>query len=169
MATNNKYWMNDEEFKRKLSLVAEWKIPDTVTANKTGEVKKNRGRKSNEEKFQEAHEAIFLEIHEGKNPTFKPMITKVKCTPVDCADCGKQCLDGRHIEIKKYETNRPHWRKRCVTCNLQENPFTGEFDLLNHRASAEWARFLRKTSSKPYHYQKNGQEPANDSDQEVDG
>lgn len=146
MATNYKYWMNDAEFKQKLSEVAEWRIPDTVTGTKDGVAKKKRGRKSEEEKFQEAHEEIFNEIHGGKNPYFPPIIDKVKCTPVDCEDCGKHCPNGRVKEKKQYETNHKHWRERCVTCNLLKHPVTGKYEVPITSASVIWANWLRKVN-----------------------
>lgn len=146
MASNNKYWMNDEEFKLKLSLVAEWRIPDTVTGTKDGIAKKKRGRKSEEEKFQAAHEEIFNEIHGGKNPYFPPIIDKVKCIPVTCEDCGKHCENGRHKEKKQYETNHRHWRERCVTCNLFKHPETGEYSVTVTEASNLWSKWLRKVN-----------------------
>jgi hypothetical protein len=137
--------LTDDEFKKKLSEVAEWVIPETPRETSLNQ-KKKRGRKSAEEEFQEAHEEIFLEIHEGRNPTYPPMITRVKCQPVDCEDCGKHCENGRRMEIKQYDTNRIHWRKRCVTCEKNENPWTGEFDLTPQKAATEWAGWLRKTN-----------------------
>lgn len=137
--------MTDDEFKQKLSEVAEWKIPDTPRETSLNQ-KKKRGRKSEEEKFQEAHEIIFRDIHGDVNPTYAPMITKIKCQPVDCEDCGKHCPNGRKTEYKHYDTNRSHWRRRCVTCEKNQNPFTGEYDLSSQKSSSVWADWLRKTN-----------------------
>lgn len=137
--------MDQKLFEQKLSEVAEWKIPENQQET-SANAKKKRGRKSEEEKYQAAHEEIFMEIHGGVNPTLTPLLTNVKCKPVDCEDCGQHCPNGRVKEMKQYDTNRRHWRQRCVTCDKQQNPWTGEFDLSNQKASHEWSVWLRKTN-----------------------
>lgn len=152
MASNYKYAMKDEEFKQRLSEVADWEIPDVTCG---GNTKKGRGagRPSKEQQYQEQHEEAFLEMFGGKNPTVCPFVTKIKVAGCVCDDCGKFCEQGRHKERTKYTSNRPHWRERCITCGMNQNPNTGEFDLNNKEASAHWANWLRKTSQKPYAYQ----------------
>jgi hypothetical protein len=145
--------MKDEEFKQRLSQVAQWKIPETPRETSLN-AKKKRGRKSAEEVYQEEHENVFLEIYNGVNPTFPPLLTKVKIQGCMCEDCGRFCENGRKTEVTKYYSNRPHWRERCVTCGMNQNPNTGAWDLNNKDASAHWANWLRKTSEKPYAYKK---------------
>lgn len=139
--------MDDEEFKRRLSEVAEWRIPETITGTKDGDAKKRRGRKSSEELYQEAREEIFLEEFGGVNHTFPPQILKVKKESCVCNDCGKFCESGRQKEKKLYETGtakKRNWRERCVTCGLHQNPFTGKFELQPQAASHVWTDFLRE-------------------------
>lgn len=137
--------MNDEEFKRKLSEVAEWKIPDTPRETSLN-AKKKRGRKSNEDEYMELREEIFYEEFGGVNPTYPPMLLKVKCQPTTCEDCGKICENGRKKEKKLYDTNRNHWREKCVTCGMNQNPYTGKFDLTPGQAAVQWSDWLRKTN-----------------------
>lgn len=139
--------MDDEEFKRRLSEVADWKLPDTPRETSLN-AKKKRGRKSAEDEYQELREEIFYEEFGGVNPTYAPMLIKVKCQPTTCEDCGKLCPSGRKKEKKLYETgskkNR-NWREKCVTCNMAKNPFTGKFDLSTQQASFVWTNYLRET------------------------
>lgn len=139
--------MNDEEFKRKLSEVAEWHIPkiklDGVTRRKL------RGRIPNETKYQDEHEQLFFEIYNGVNPTTTaPEITKVKPCGINCEDCGRDCPSGRTKEKKLFQTGKSHWREKCTTCGMNKNPWTGEFDLTAAKASAEWSAWLRKHVNK---------------------
>ena len=144
--------MKDEEFKQRLAEVAEWAIPEVASSGHTKRIKP--GRKTKEEQYQEAHEEVFLEMFDGKNPTVQPVVTKVKVQGCMCDDCGRFCENGRKTEKKVYPTNRKHWRERCLTCGMNQNPYTGKFDLTNHESSAVWANWLRKTSDKPYAYKK---------------
>ena len=140
--------MNDEEFKRRLTEVAEWKIPDTPRETSLN-AKKKRGRKSAEDEYQEQREEMFFEEFGGVNPTYAPMITKLKVQGCGCEDCGRFCTEGRTVETKQYESNNiKHWRKRCVTCDHSQNPYTQEFDLKSAEASAVWNIFLRDRKGK---------------------
>ena len=137
--------MDDQEFKRKLSEVADWKIPENLQET-SNNAKKKRGRKSAEEQYQEAHEEIFLEMFDGVNPTHAPLLLKVKCRPTTCEDCGNHCPNGRKKEKKLYKTGKDekrNWRERCVTCELHQNPFTGKFELNSTEASHVWTDWLR--------------------------
>lgn len=139
--------MDDKEFRRRLSEVADWIIPET-TRETSLNAKKTRGKKSNEDIYCESREQMFLEEFGGVNPTYPPMLTKVKTAAVDCEDCGRHCANGRKKEAKIHESNNKiHWRTRCVTCNVTKNPYTGEFDLPPGQSSIIWNDFLRQTSS----------------------
>ena len=144
--------MKDDEYKEKLSKVAEWVVPEVADSGNTKRVKP--GRKTKEQQYQEAHLEAFLDMFGGVNPTVQPVLTKVKVQGCMCEDCGRFCENGRKTEVTKYFSNRPHWRERCVTCGMNQNPNTGAWDLNNKDASAHWANWLRKTSEKPYVYKK---------------
>jgi hypothetical protein len=137
--------MNDEEFKQRLSEVAEWKLPDTPRETSLNQ-KKKRGRKSNEERYEEEHEQVFLELFDGVNPTYAPMLLKVKRCATNCDDCGEHCPNGRNKEAKLQEKNgKTVWRQKCLTCNKFQNPFNGKFELTGQAASVKWNDFMRET------------------------
>jgi hypothetical protein len=144
--------MKDEEYKEKLAQVAEWAVPKVTSTGNNKPIKK--GRKTKEKQFQEAHEQEFLDLFDGVNPTVQPVVTKILVQGCMCEDCGRFCEQGRKTEKKVYPNNRPHWRERCITCNMNKNPYTGQYDLTNHESSAVWSNWLRKTSDKPYAYKK---------------
>lgn len=137
--------MDDKEFRKKLSEVAEWKIPETITGTASGEAKKSRGRKSDEQLYQEAREKIFQEEFGGVNQTFPPMLQKLKNQAVVC-ECGKFCENGRHTEKKFYASSKVKgWKQKCVTCGKHKNPYTGAWDLTSTQASQAWANYSRGT------------------------
>jgi hypothetical protein len=137
--------MTNDEFKQKLSEVAEWKLPDTPRETSLNQ-KKKRGRKSAEEKYQDEHQEVFLELFEGVNPTYAPMLTKVKRCAITCDDCGEHCPNGRNKEAKLQEKNgKAAWRQKCLTCNKYQNPFNGKFELTGQAASIKWNDFMRET------------------------
>lgn len=139
--------MDDEEFRRRLSEVAEWKLPDTPRETSLN-AKKKRGRKSAEEKYQDEHEEVFMELFEGTNPTYPPLLTKVKRCGCNCEDCGEYCPNGRESEAKLQEKNgKKAWRRKCLTCNKYQNPFTGKFELTGQAASIKWNDFMRETKN----------------------
>lgn len=137
--------MDDKEFKRRLSEVAEWKIPETPRETSLN-AKKKRGRKSNEDEYMELREEIFYEEFGGVNNTYPPMLTKVKRCAVTCEDCGKHCSNGRETEAKLQEKNgKTAWRRKCVTCGKFQNPFNGQYELSGSAASIKWNDFMRET------------------------
>lgn len=149
--------MDDKRFRQLLSEVAEWRIPKTITGTATGEPKRKRGRPTAEEAYQIEHEQVFNEIYDGSNPTFPPQIVKLKNTSCVCDDCGKVCENGRHTELKQYETGgKKNWRERCLTCEMSRNPFTGKFDMDHATAGRAWIDFLRETKG-IYNTQRNAQ------------
>jgi hypothetical protein len=138
--------MKDEEFKQRLSEVAEWEIPKLSLTTIKQAKQKARGRRSAEDKYQEEHEQVFAEIFDGINPTAPVQLLKVKAAACDCEDCGAHCPNGRHKEKKLYQTGvkqKKNWRERCVTCGLHQNPFTGKFELTINEASRVWTDYLR--------------------------
>jgi len=126
--------MDNEIYRKKLSEVAEWRIPEL----KDWEIKeakakaRGKGRRTNEEKYQEEHEAVFMEIFNGVNPTHNIELVAVKHQPEICPDCNKVCAKGRCQEIKFYSKNPGHInhrRVRCKECGFYRDPNTGVFDL----------------------------------------
>lgn len=150
--------MDKEQFKQKLSEVADWQIPklnDTEIKESLKAIR-GRGRPSEEEQYQWEHMKQFLEIHNGTNPTSPLELTRVK-RACDCEDCGRHCENGREQEIKYHPATSghiAHWRVRCKTCAHYRHPETGEFDLPQGPAAQtflNWAKrqySLRKRQAK---------------------
>jgi Pyruvate/2-oxoacid:ferredoxin oxidoreductase delta subunit len=137
--------MDDAEFKRRLSEVAEWEVPKTPRETSLN-AKKKRGRKSNEDTYMELREEMFQDEFGGVNPTYAPLLTKVKKAAVDCDDCGTHCPNGRQKEAKLHQKNGKNvWREKCITCGKFKNPFTGEFNLTGTAASIKFNDFMRET------------------------
>lgn len=137
--------MDEEEFRRRLSEVADWEIPKTPRETSLNNRKK-RGRKSNEDEYMELREEIFHEEFDGINPTYAPMLTRVKRCGVTCDDCGQHCPDGRETEAKLHTKGKKRvWRQKCLTCKKFQNPFTGEFNLTGCQASIKFNDFMRET------------------------
>jgi hypothetical protein len=135
--------MDDEEYKRRLSEVAEWKLPETPRETSLN-AKKKRGRKSAEEKYQDEHEEVFMELFEGTNPTYTPLLTKIKYATITC-ECGRVCDSGCQKEAKLFQTQtKAVWRWKCKTCGMTQDPYTGEYTLNSQRGSIVWAEYLRK-------------------------
>ena len=137
--------MKDDEFKQKLSEVAEWEIPKLSQTEIKEARQRARGRRSNEELYQEEHEQVFLELFEGVNPTYPPNLTKIKHAPTIC-ECGRVCSDGCEKEAKLYQKGKEkYWRWKCKSCGMTQDPYTGEYKLDSIKASVVWNSFLRDT------------------------
>lgn len=108
--------MEQELFKRLLSQVADWHIPPM------------EGWKSKQE----------------VNFTYAPEIVQVKFAETQCQDCNQMCAQGRQLDIKQYVfQKRVFWRRRCVTCKMTQNPWTGAYDLTLYTANHQWNRYIR--------------------------
>jgi DNA repair exonuclease SbcCD ATPase subunit len=140
--------MDDAEFKRRLSEVAEWKIPDTPRETSLNQ-KKKRGRKINEdinsdEDDDYSDESLVYRAHLENNKTYPPMLTKVHVQGINCPDCGQYCEKGHKKEATLYEKNGCRaWRQQCMICRKFENPYTGEFNLTGPAASIKFNDFMR--------------------------
>lgn len=139
----NKYEMEDQEFKRRLSEVADWHIP--TDADKP--YAKPKRKKRNEQLMEMVGEDCNEEVApDGVNDTIAPVITRVKRAACVCDDCGKFCDNGREKEAKLHtKGNKKVWRQKCLTCKMFQNPFTGEFNLTGAAASIKFNDFMRET------------------------
>lgn len=130
--------MTKDEIKQKLAEVGEWRMPKVaITDLKEGQ-RRARGRPRAEDRYQEEHEEVFLDMFNGINPTHQPELVKVNIQPVDCEDCGRHCETGRQMEIKFYYAQPrhiAHRRTRCLVCNKYKDPYTGLFTLPQGPAS----------------------------------
>ena len=124
--------LTKEQLRLKLAEVAEFRMPKISNTDIKEAKSRARGRKSNEEKYQEEHEEVFMDLFNGINPTHSPELVKVHIKPVDCEDCGKHLEEGRVMEIKYYAEHSKHIahrRDRCKSCNKYRDPYTGLFTL----------------------------------------
>lgn len=166
--------MDEQEFRRKLSEVAEWRIPDTITDTASGTKRKRRGRPTKDTNIcsdtEEHNEHDDTSDTQEKNNTFPPQITKLKVCAQTCEDCGRHCENGRQIEKRVYDTNnKRHWRQRCLNCDHYQNPYTGEFDLPRSTAAKTWNDFYRakKNRLKNYVSTSHPMSVLNENDQEI--
>lgn len=121
--------MRDDEFKSKLTEVAEWEIPVTMEPAEQGRTKRQK-------KLDELGQNCF-------NPTYPPKIKTLKHTRQNCEDCGKT-VEGRQKDITVYRQNgRSGLKEKCVTCGLHKDPYTGEFTLNGTEASIKWNSFCK--------------------------
>lgn len=134
--------MNNELFKLKLSQVADWRIPKVKLDGVERRKLRGKGRPSQKDQEEELANPEFAEM----NPTAPPEILKIKSSAVDCGDCGQHCPNGRESESKMFFNYRLHWRQRCITCGLNQNPYTGKWDLTNKDAAGVWNLYLRNKS-----------------------
>ena len=134
--------MDDAEFRRILSEVAEWrwdKVSDTA-------IKKSRSMAKGKTKpiveGEESEMAVIL--IDGVNPTTVPVLVKLKPCATNCEDCGKHCPNGRQMTAKLYpsRTLGQHWRKRCVTCQRYLNKDTGQYTVPDNNASNHYSTRL---------------------------
>lgn len=123
--------MRDEEFKQRLTEVAEWHIPLDIdlqqgVANKLKKLAK----------LQAEGEPIG-------NPTYPPKLDRIKHPDMACEDCGK-IVQGRKKEIQIYKNKTICGRKeKCVNCGLHKDPYTGQFCLTGTEASIKWNSYAK--------------------------
>lgn len=137
--------MDDKEFKRRLTEVADWIIPTDVDKPYA---KPKRRKKRDEQLVELVGEDSSEEtpIAEGPNPTMPPALVKLRRQAVTCDDCGEYCPNGREKEAKLHtKGNKQVWRQKCLTCKMFQNPFTGEFNLTGSAASIKFNDFMRET------------------------
>lgn len=142
--------MDDKEFRRKLSEVAEWIIPENV--ENPSRPKRKRRKKTDEqlvELVEEDRDGSEEQESEpeptGPNTTIPIHLVRLKLQGCQCEDCGQWCPQGRHTERKRYETGKTHWRTRCVTCNKIQHPVSGEFSLTPQESSMIYTNLMRET------------------------
>jgi hypothetical protein len=137
--------MNNDEFLKRLSEVAEWYRPQTgpngcYSVNKNAKLRKieHPGTVTeaelaamDEDEVQEYYEQLMAWRESQPNELVPPEIKKLKIQSKDCEDCHRHCPEGRQVQSKICSTGQPHWRTSCVTCGLYRDPATGQFTLTN--------------------------------------
>jgi hypothetical protein len=149
--------MTDDEFKQKLSEVAEWGLPKLEQATRTvGLAKHRRGRPPRvsedvtDDDTSNDQEDVNL-VKDGANITYAPMLVKLKIQPTTCTDCGRYCEHGRQTEAQIYFKNgNKYVREKCFACKRHKDPYTGEFTLNPHSSSVVWHTFMKTSGLKRY-------------------
>lgn len=127
--------MDEELYRKKLSEVANWRIPKTLALSVEGIAKKPKGKKTNEDRYQEQHEQVFNEMFDGVNPTFPIHLDEIKRKDSACSDCGITCEEDRQQDYKWFQGKEKNsWRIRCNICKMYKNPYTGLYDLDSTKA-----------------------------------
>lgn len=127
--------MRDEEFKQKLTEVADWEIPlDSEGSNQHLKLKKLARLQQQED----------VEV----NDTLSPRILNIKYCESSCEDCGK-IVQGRRKEIQVYRNKSVcGLKEKCVNCGLHKDPYTKEFNLTGIEASIKWNRYAKGITSR---------------------
>lgn len=137
--------MDDAEYKRKLSQVAEWEIPNLQELTTTGQKK----RKPRNVKTTELDQDAVQHCTSTVNTTYAPSLVSVRRAACTCEDCGRHCANGREKEARLYQANQKQvWRQKCLTCSRFQNPFNGEFELTGGAASIKFNEFMRHSDLK---------------------
>ena len=145
--------MKDNEFKEKLSQVADWELVKIKLDSDTKRRLSYTSRKNieQEELYELEQELAFYEQNNGTNPSIPPEVTKLHCKDEACNDCGKICHGGRKMEHKKYfKQDKSIWRHKCLNCNLTIHPETQQFSLSTHRANTVWNLYLNQKGYRKY-------------------
>ena len=135
--------MNNEEFLKKLSEVAEWVRPQTgpnghpsIAKGKNYKPPEHPGPITEEEldamtetEAEQYYKQLMAWRESQPNNSVPPEITQLKIQAVDCEDCGQHCENGRRVETRLCSTGQPHWRTRCQVCDRYKDPATGKFTL----------------------------------------
>lgn len=141
--------MDKKLYQQLLSEVADFRMPKLTPSDiKISKQKsRGRGRPSKEERYQDEHEEVFLDMFEGINPTHSPELTELKIKALDCPDCGKHCPNGRREEIKYYPATPghiAHRRQRCLECNKYQDPDDGTYTLAQGPACQRFLNWAKR-------------------------
>ena len=140
--------MDEELFRKKLSEVATWRIPEIKET--AGEIKK-RGKRSNEERYQALHEKTFFEIYGNVNPSHPIQLKDVKRKGEICGDCGIICNRGREKDYKLYQgKEKTTWREKCIECGKYKNPYTQRFELDSLKAQSALNSYINGSETSSY-------------------
>jgi len=134
--------MNNDEFLKRLSEVAEWVRPQTgpngaISVNKRakappehpGPITEAELAEMTDEQAQDYYDQLMAYKESLPNSSVPPEIKKLKIQAKDCEDCGRHCENGRQVQSKLCVSGQKHWRTSCQTCGLYRDPATGKFSL----------------------------------------
>lgn len=126
--------MQQEEFLRRLRELAEIrsvKVPRTA------------GRREAEEPEEIWRQGQKIEISRRDNPTLAIEVVKLKSPAQACEDCGRVSAN-RCVNTIQYTYPLKHWRRHCATCNLVQNPTTGQFDIEMSKSQIFFVNYYKK-------------------------
>ena len=120
--------MDKEQFEQKLTEVAEWDYPyvqgndSTITFKRIGKAR----------------------LNEEQQLWAFPVVQEMKIQPRECEHCQKWCEQGCRTESRKLMIPQPHWRHKCITCGMHQDPRDGTWTANGYRISQIWNEYFRK-------------------------
>lgn len=135
--------MNNEEFLKRLSEVAEWIRPQTgpnghpsVAKGKNykppehpGPITEDELDSMTETEVKVYYDRLMAWRESQPNDSVPPEIVRLKSAIHKCQDCDRILEEPRRIEFKQHESGTKHWRERCANCSCFRNPITKEFSV----------------------------------------
>jgi len=136
-----KYSMKNDEFKKKLSELAEWQITKPVTSAFV-----TADRDYVEEVWvidKETGQEVVRGLSLASNETLPIQLNAIKAESKPCEYCD-QMVTEQVISLKRFDKPKLHWRKKCSICKQAFNPLNGKFELTETDAAPCWMKYLRK-------------------------
>lgn len=155
--------MNNDEFLRRLSELAEWHRPQTGPGGQAS-ISKGRARAvpvhpgpitqeeldlMTDEAAQDYYDRLMTWREAQPNASVPPEIIKLKTYARKCEDCNKSCDSNRRVECKLYLTGREHWREYCTACELFRDPRTKEFSIKREASGQVFGNLYRRDKPMP--------------------
>ena len=146
--------MNNEEYKNKLNELGVWQYDEVSSA---GTIKKVEIDVIDEDRW-DYDEELDSESEPEEIPSTGPLGIRLhlKQDPKPCESC-KKLVTNRSITAKKSISISPHWRVKCITCDMYKNPWTNEFNVpktISHDLYNFWASNDNRTTPGPSRFSK---------------
>lgn len=131
--------MDNEDFLKRLSEVADWHRPklgpsgcNSIAKGRSvpehpGEITEQELAEMSDEEAQEYYDKLMAWRESQPNDSVPPEIKRLKFEPRPCDDCSQMLEQHRRTERKLYISGQRHWRERCLNCNKFRHPDTGKF------------------------------------------
>jgi hypothetical protein len=155
--------MNNDEFLKRLSEVAEWYRPQTGPQGQPS-VSKGRAKpipehpgpiteaeldEMTEEAVTEYYDQLIAWREAQPNQSVPPEILRLKPYARTCEDCRQSCDSTRCVERKLYVTGVKHWREYCNYCERFRDPRTGEFSVKREASAQFFGNMFRRDKPMP--------------------
>jgi hypothetical protein len=155
--------MNNDEFLKRLSEVAEWYRPQTgpqgqpsVSKGRAKPIPEHPGAiteaeldEMTEEAVTEYYEQLIAWREAQPNASVPPEILRLRPYARKCEDCNKACDSTRRVECKQYVTVVRHWREYCNYCERFRDPRTGEFSVKREASAQFFGNLYRRDKPMP--------------------